>query len=185
MRNAGDLRKGMVILYQGAIHVVLEYQHIKPGKGPAYMQVTLRNMKTGNSVQVRFRSAELVENVTLENKRMQFLYRDVHGYHFMDLEDYNTILFPESIFGVAHRYLKEGDEVDVQFYKAEPIKLELPTTVSLKVQKTIPGFKGDSVTNLQKPATLETGYELSVPLFIREGDTVKVDTRTGEYLGRA
>ncbi len=184
MPSASDLRKGMAIFYQGVIHIVLDFQHIKPGKGPAYMQATLRNIKTANSVQVRFRASETIETATLETKKMQYLYRDAHGYNFMDLEDYNTISIPVGIVGDGHRYLKEGDEVEIQFHGQEPIEIELPTTVKLKVLKTIPGFKGDSVTNLQKPATLETGYELNVPLFIKEGYVVRVDTRTGEYAGR-
>jgi elongation factor P len=185
MANAVDLRRGMAILYQKALHVVLTQQHIKPGKGPAYMQVTLRNIKTGNSVQVRFRSSESVETVTLESKRMQFLYRDANGFNFMNLEDYDTVSLPESVVGDDYRYLKDGDEIEVEFYKNEPIELKLPSSVALKVTTTIPGHKGDSVTNLQKPATLETGYVINVPLFIKEGEEIKVDTRTGDYLGRA
>lgn len=183
--NAFDLRKGRAIMYQGVIHTVMEYQHIKPGKGPAYMQVTLRNTKTGNSVQVRFRSSETVEEVILESKKLQYLYRDSLGFHFMDLEDYNTLTLPEEMVGEDRCYLKEGDEITVEYHGQTPLSLELPTTVSLKVTSTIPGHKGDSVTNLQKPATLETGMELDVPLFIKEGDVVTVDTRTGKYGGRA
>ena len=184
MANAVDLRRGMAILHNATIHVVLEYQFIKPGKGPAYMQVTLRNFKTGNSTQTRFRTSESVEIITLESKRMQYLYRDANGYNLMDLEDFDTINLSDSVIGDSAHYLKEGDEVTILFYKAEPIELDLPTSVALKVVTTIPGLKGDSVTNLQKPATLETGYELSVPLFIKEGEIIRVDTRTGEYLGR-
>ena len=184
MANAVDLRKGTAILYQGAIHVVMDHHHIKPGKGPAYMQVTLRNMKTGSSFQVRFRSSENVETVLLESKRMQFVFRDSHGYNFMDLEEFDTIPLPEEVVGDASRFIREGDEIEVQFYGDNPIGLKLPASVVLKVEKTVPGFKGDSVTNLQKPATLETGYELNVPLFIKEGEMIRVDTRTGEYLGR-
>lgn len=184
MTNAVDLRRGMAIMYQGAIHVITEYQHVTPGNWRAYVQVSMRNIRTGNSVQSRFRSTESVEMVTLESRQLQYLYRDSSGYNFTNLEDFNTVNLPPEIVGDAHRYLKEGDEVEGLFHGHDPIEIELPTSVALKVTKTIPGFKGDSVTNLQKPATLETGYEINVPLFVKEGDMIKVDTRTGDYLGR-
>lgn len=182
--NAVDLRKGTAIMYGGAIHVITEYQHVTPGNWRAYVQVTMRNIRTGNSVQARFRSTEEVEPVTLDSRKMQYLYRDASGFQFMNLEDFSQVPLGGEIVGDARRYLKEGDEVEVLFHEETPIELSMPTSVVLKVVSTVPGFKGDSVTNLQKPATLETGYELSVPLFIKEGDLVKVDTRTGEYLGR-
>jgi elongation factor P len=184
MANAVDLRKGVAILYQGVVHVITEYQHVTPGNWRAYVQVTMRNVKTGNSVQTRFRSTEHVDIVELESKKLQYLYRDADGYHFMNTEDFSTIILSQAIVGDANRYIKEGEEIEVLFHKDEAIELELPTSVVLKVVKTIPGFKGDSVTNLQKPATLETGYELNVPLFIKEGDLLRIDTRTGEYTGR-
>ncbi|MCX6338415.1 MAG: elongation factor P [Candidatus Aureabacteria bacterium] len=184
MADAVDLRKGTAILYQGAVHVITEYQHVTPGNWRAYVQATMRNVKTGNSVQTRFRSTEQVDIVELENKKLQYVYRDSQGYNFMNLEDFGNIILSHAIVGDAARYLKEGDEVEALFHKDEPIELDLPTSVVLKVVKTIPGFKGDSVTNLQKPATLETGYELNVPLFIKEGDRLRIDTRTGEYTGR-
>jgi len=184
MADAVDLRKGMAILYQGAVHVITEYQHVTPGNWRAYVQVTMRNVKTGNSVQTRFRSTEQVAVVEFESRKLQYVYRDAQGCNFMNLEDFSTIILPPATIGDAARYLKEGDEVEALFHKDEAIELELPTSVVLKVVKTIPGFKGDSVTNLQKPATLETGYELNVPLFVKEGDLLRIDTRTGEYTGR-
>ncbi len=184
MANAVDLRKGVAILYQGVVHVITEYQHVTPGNWRAYVQVTMRNVKTGNSVQNRFRSTEQVEIADLESKKLQYLYRDSNGYNFMNAEDFSNVILHLATVGDATRYLKEGDEIEVLFYKDEAIELELPTSVVLKVVKTIPGFKGDSVTNLQKPATLENGYELNVPLFIKEGDLLRIDTRTGEYTGR-
>jgi len=184
MANAVDLRRGMAIMHQGALHVITEYQHVTPGNWRAYVQVTMRNVRTGNSVQARFRSTESVKVVDLETKRMQYQYRDAHGYNFMGLEDLSTVVLPPAAVGDAARYLKEGDELDILFHGEEAIELTLPPSVALRVTSTVPGFKGDSVTNLQKPATLETGYQLDVPLFIKEGDGVKGDTRTGEYLGR-
>lgn len=184
MANAVDLRKGMAILHQGAPHVITEYQHVTPGNWRAYVQVTMRNVKTGNSTQARFRTSETVQVVDLESRKLQYQYRDGDGFTFMDLEDFSTFVLAPAIVGDATHYLREGDEIGGLFHGNEPIELELPTSVTLTVATTPPGFKGDSVNNLQKPATLETGYELSVPLFIKEGDRVKVDTRTGEYLGR-
>lgn len=184
MAHAVDLRKGMAILYQGALNIVLDHHHIKPGKGPAYMQVSLRNIKTGSSQQVRFRTSESVETAVLESKNMQYIYRDSHGFNFMDMDDFDTVPIDADTVGDASRYIKEGDEIEIQFYNSSAISIKIPTSVVLKVTTTIPGHKGDSVTNLQKPATLETGYELNVPLFIKEGENIRVDTRTGEYLGR-
>jgi elongation factor P len=184
MADAVDLRRGMAIIYQGALHVITEYQHVTPGNWRAYVQVTMRNVKTGNSVQARFRSTESVEIVDLETRRMQYQYRDAQGYNFMNLEDFSSLVLPPETVGGANRFLKEGDEIEILFHGDDAIELTLPTSVALKVMQTVPGFKGDSVTNLQKPATLETGYELDVPLFVKEGDIIRVDTRTGEYLGR-
>jgi len=184
MANAVELRKGTAILYQGTVHIVTEYQHVTPGNWRAYVQVTMRNVKTGNSVQTRFRSTEQVEIADLESKKLQYLYKDAHGYNFMNVEDFNNVILSPETMGDATRYIKEGDEIEVLFYKHDAIELKLPTSVVLKVVTTIPGFKGDSVTNLQKPATLETGYEVNVPLFIKEGEMLRIDTRTGEYTGR-
>jgi elongation factor P len=184
MANAVDLRKGTAILYQGTVHVITEYQHVTPGNWRAYVQVTMRNVKTGNSVQNRFRSTEQVDIADLESKKLQYLYQDSHGYHFMNIEDFSNVILSPATVGDTVRYIKEGDEIEVLFHKDEAIEIKLPTSVVLEVVTTIPGFKGDSVTNLQKPATLETGYELNVPLFIKEGDRLRIDTRTGEYTGR-
>jgi elongation factor P len=184
MANAVDLRKGMAIMYQGAPHLITEYQHVTPGNWRAYVQVTMRNVKTGASTQARFRTSESVEVVELENRKLQYQYRDGDSFNFMILDDFDTLTLPAAVVGDAARFMKEGDEVEGLFHGDEPIEIELPTSVALKVVSTPPGFKGDSVTNLQKPATLETGYELNVPLFIKEGEMVRVDTRTGAYLGR-
>lgn len=184
MANAVDLRKGMAIMHQGAPHLITEYQHVTPGNWRAYVQVTMRNVKTGVSTQARFRTSESVEVVELENRKLQYQYRDGDSFNFMTLDDFDTLTIPAAVVGDAARFMKEGDEVEGLFHGDEPIEIGLPTSVALKVVSTPPGFKGDSVTNLQKPATLETGYELNVPLFIKEGEMVRVDTRTGAYLGR-
>ena len=135
-------------------------------------------------MQARFRTPEPVDVVTLESKPLQYLYRDANGYNFMNLEDFSNVTLSPAVLGDSMRYLKEGDELEGLFHGSEAIEIELPTSVVLKVATTIPNFKGDSVNNLQKPATLENGTELNVPLFVKEGDRIKVDTRTGEYLGR-
>ncbi len=184
MANAVDLRKGMAIMHQGAPHLITEYQHVTPGNWRAYVQVTMRNVKTGVSTQARFRTSESVEVVELENRKLQYQYRDGDSFNFMTLDDFDTLTIPAAVVGDAARFMKEGDEVEGLFHGDEPIEIGLPTSVALKVVSTPPGFKGDSVTNLQKPATLETGYELNVPIFIKEGEMVRVDTRTGAYLGR-
>ncbi|MCX6357026.1 MAG: elongation factor P [Candidatus Aureabacteria bacterium] len=184
MANAVDLRRGVAIMYQGAIHVVTEYQHVTPGNWRAYVQVTIRNIKNGNSFQARFRSTENVEVVTLESHTLQYLYRDSHGFNFMNSEDFSNVTLSPAVVGDTAKFLKEGEEIEGLFHGAEPIELSLPASVVLKVVTTPPGFKGDSVTNLQKPATLENGLEINVPLFIKEGDLVRVDTRTGAYMGR-
>lgn len=185
MASAFTIRKGAVINYEGNLCVVQEHNHVKPGKGPAYVQLTIKNLRTQKSSQVRLRSGEDVQEAHLETKSVQFLYKDETGLNFMALDDYNTFAVKPDIFAEAVNYLKENMEVELVLYEESPISIELPTSVNLRVVTTMPGIKGDSVTNIYKPATLETGYEVQVPLFVNEGDTVKVDTRTGDYLGRA
>ncbi|MFC2149069.1 elongation factor P [Candidatus Auribacterota bacterium] len=185
MANAVDLRKGMAILMgDDDLYVVMDRQHVTPGNWRGYVQATLRSIKTGRTVEKRFRSTEEVNIARLEPKKMQFLYSDKDGYHFMDPE-YHTEAYPEEVVGDAKNFMTENMEIEILFYKYKAIEIQLPTSVELKVVETIPGIKGDSVTNLQKPATLETGLKLNVPLFIKEGEFIKVDTRTGEYTGRA
>ncbi|HRZ87425.1 MAG TPA: elongation factor P [bacterium] len=183
MANAVDLRKGMAIMLEGELCVVTDRLHVTPGNWRAYIQVTMKSVRTGKQIERRFRSTETVDVVQLEPKEMQFMYKDQEGFHFMD-PDYNTITFSEEVVGDAKNYLIENGKCEVLFFGEKAIEIELPASVELKVVETVPGFKGDSVTNLQKPATLETGYRVNVPLFMKEGDVVKIDTRTGEYIGR-
>jgi len=184
MANAVDLRKGMAVMFENDLYVVVDRLHVTPGNWRAYIQVTFKSIRTGKLLDRRFRSTEEVQVVQLDPKEMQFMYKDHEGYHFMD-PDYNTITFSEEVVGDAKNYLIENGKCEILFYNEKAIEIELPSSVDLKVVETPPGFKGDSVTNLQKQATLETGYKVNVPLFIKEGDSVKVDTRTGEYIGRA
>lgn len=182
--QANDLRKGAAIVMNGQLYVVLGADHRTPGNKRAFMQVELRELKSGKIIQQKFSSTEPVQEANLESKHAQYLYRDHEGLHFMDLEDYHTFSLSEEMVGGQKYYIKENDEVDVDFHDGNPVLLELPAQVTLKVIESPPWVKGDSVSNNTKPATLETGLKLQVPLFIKEGELVKVDTRTGEYLSR-
>ncbi|MDP3981452.1 MAG: elongation factor P [Chlamydiota bacterium] len=182
--KAIELRPGKAIMWNGALHMVVEYQHHKPGKGSAMVQTILRNLSTGNSVKNRFRPDESVEEAFVESKACQFLYKDQQGFHFMDLSDYENYTLTLEKVGTLARYLKENLELKMRFYNHQVIDIDLPSSVLLRVMRTEPGVKGDTVTNVTKPAFLETGYEIGVPLFVNEGDNIKIDTRSGEYLGR-
>jgi elongation factor P len=174
----------MTIKVDDEIYVVAEFAHVVRETRRGYIQASLRSLRTGRIVKRRFRSADSVETVSLEPRKVQFLYRDGENFHFMDLEDYNTIVIGADTVGPGARYLIETLECDAQFYEGKVVQLELPKQVKLKVVQTVPGVKGDSVSTNTKPATLETGLVIQVPLFVKVGDEVEVDTRTGEYLGR-
>lgn len=182
--QANDLRRGMAVLFKGEVHLVENFQHHTPGNKRAFIQATLRNLQSGRIVQNKFASTENIDVAPLVPKTVQFLYQDTHGFHFMDLEDYHTIDLSEEIVGDDKHYLRENLELKIRFFEDRPIYLEMPSSVSLKVVSSPPWVKGDSVTNTTKPAQLETGYEIQVPMFVKEGQRIKVDTRTGEYIGR-
>lgn len=181
---ANDLRKGDYIEVDNIIYEVLEYQHVKPGKGPAYVKTKLRNLLEGNTVDKSFRSDEKVELVRLEEIPVQFLYRDGTEFHFMDQKSYDQFTLNLNQLGDAVKFLTEGMTITLLSYKEKFLTIRLPTFVDLKVTYTEPGVRGDTVSNVMKPATLETGATIKVPLFINEGDVIRVDTRTGEYLER-
>lgn len=183
--NANDIKKGMIILFNKELHQVHEYQHVKPGKGGAFIQTKLRNLERGAMIQQRFRSTENIEVPYLEKKKFQYLYEDSSGFCFMDLESYDQTFLAPDLIGDTKNFLGPELEVEITFYNGKVVNIELPTTVILTVTETEPGMKGDTVTNVQKPATLETGHVVKVPLFIEKGEKLKVDTRTGEFLGRA
>jgi elongation factor P len=183
--QAGDLRPGKAIIFNGQIHIVTEYQHVTPGNWRAMIQTTLKNLKTGKSVNNRFRPQDQVEEVFLESKPCQYLYHDQEQYFFLDLEDYHNYAVSSEIVGDRWHFLSENLEVKLLINEVIPVDLELPTSVNLKVIETEPGSRGDTVTNVMKLAKVETGYEVQVPIFIKEGEMIKVDTRTGEYLGRS
>lgn len=183
--QANDLRKGTAILFNREICVVEDFRHHTPGNKRAFVQATLRNVKSGKIIQNKFASDDDVEPAPLVPKTVQFLYQDPQGFHFMDLEDYHTLAVDEQTVGDGKRFLKENLELKIRFHEDRPIILELPSSIILKVIESPPGIRGDSATNTLKPAKVETNYDLMVPLFVKEGDLIKVDTRTGEYLGRA
>ncbi|MBV8815593.1 MAG: elongation factor P [Verrucomicrobia bacterium] len=185
MAAANDLRKGMALRYNGDIAVVLDVQHRTPGNLRAFVQATLRSIRTGKSSNVRFSSTETVELVDVTRRKLEYSYKDQDGYVFMDPESYETeTLRPELLAG-AQEYLTENLAVEVLYAEGKAVEVELPSSVTLKVVEAPEGLRGDSATNVQKPAKLETGKMVQVPLFIKEGETIKIDTRTGAYMGRA
>jgi len=183
--NATNIRKGQVLRHEGDLCVVHDFQKVKPGKGGAFIQTTLRNLTTGNINKVRFRSSDDVEQVTLDTRRVQYLYKDDANFYFMDMREYNTIEVSAEMVGERKNFLKEEMTLNIDFCEGNPVELQLPTTVNLKVTYTEPGVKGDTVSNNFKPATVETGMVVQVPLFIEQGELIQVDTRSGEYIGRA
>lgn len=178
------LRRGVVINLDGEIYRVLEYQHHKPGRGNAFIRTKLRNLRTGAIIDRTFLSGDEVQEVKLENRTVQYLYKDGDFYYFMDLETYEQPAVKAEALGDAVKYLVEGMTLELSFYENEPIEIELPVTVDLKVVETEPGVRGDTAQGATKPAKLETGLVIQVPLFINVGDVVRVDTRTGEYVTR-
>jgi elongation factor P len=185
MAAANDLRKGMCIRYNGNPAIVLEVMHRTPGNLRAFVQAIIRYIGTGKSADVRFGSTDKVETVDVNHQKLEFSYKDQQGYHFMDPETYDTISFDESFVGDAKEYLTENLAVDVLYVEGKAANIELPASVVLKVTESAEGVKGDSANNVMKPAVLETGKTITVPLFIKEGELVKIDTRTGQYMGRA
>jgi len=181
--STAEFRKGLRIVFDGQPYAIVDFQHVKPGKGGAFVRTKLKHMRQGKVIDNTFRSGEKVELVDFEDKHMQFLYRD-ERYHFMDMETYEQVSLSSEEVGDAREYLKENTEVDVLYIDGSPAAVELPNFIELAIARTDPGVRGDTAQGGTKPATLETGAVVQVPLFLSEGDVVKVDTRTGEYLGR-
>ena len=184
MPSTTDFKRGYKIEIDNTPFEIVEFQHVKPGKGGAFVRTKLRNMLTGKVVDNTFRSGEKVDKPDVETRDMQFLYREADGYVFMDMTTYEQLTVTQDQAGDMGGYLKDGMEIKVVLYRQLPITLDLPTSVELTVSETDPGAKGDTVSNVTKPATMETGLVVNVPLFINEGDTIKVDTRSGDYLSR-
>ncbi|HDI51155.1 elongation factor P [bacterium] len=184
MVQASSTRSGMVLDIDNELYSVVEVQHIKPGKGGAFSRLKLKNLKTGRVVEKSFRAEEKLVDVRIERKPMQYLYYSENQYFFMDTETFEQIAVDAEIVKDVVLYLKEGDNVDILFREHVPVSIELPFFVELKVIQTDPGVRGDTASGGTKPATLETGAVVQVPLFIEEGDVLKIDTRTGEYIER-
>ena len=185
MISAGDFRNGITIELEGNIYQIIEFQHVKPGKGAAFVRTKLKNIKSGGVVEKTFRPTEKFENAHIERKDMQYLYQDGDLYYFMDPETYDMVPIGKDTLPENFKFVKENETCRILSYKGSVFGVEPPTTVTLQVTKTDPGFAGNTATNATKPATLETGAEVKVPLFIDEGEMIVVDTRTGEYLSRA
>ena len=185
MISAGDFRNGITFEMDGNVVQVIEFQHVKPGKGAAFVRTKYKNVITGAVVERSFNPTDKYPTAYIERKEMQYLYSDGDLYYFMDMETYEQQPIDKSKLGPAFQFVKENMEVKVLSYKGNVFGVEPPNFVELEVTETDPGFKGDTATNATKPATLETGAEIKVPLFINQGDMIRIDTRTGEYMERA
>lgn len=184
MATSNDLRNGMVLLIDGQLWSVIEFQHVKPGKGPAFVRTKLRSVTTGKVVDKTFNAGVKVETANVDRRDMQYLYNDGSGFVFMDLTSYDQITLDETVVADAKNFLLENQNAVVALHEGNPLYVELPASVVLEITYTEPGLQGDRSTGGTKPATLETGYQIQVPLFIENNTKVKVDTRTGDYLGR-
>ncbi len=184
MATTSDFRSGMCIRMDGNLWTIVEFQHVNPGNWRAFVRAKLKNLKSGKVVETRFRAGEAVDAVRIETKEYQYLYHDGSSFVFMDKETYDQINVDEKIIGEGAPFLKESETVEIMMNGNEIVTLEVPFTVELKVVETVPGVRGDTATGAQKPAKVETGASVNVPLFINEGDMIKVDTRTGDYIER-
>lgn len=185
MADTSDFRNGLIIRFKEGLYTIVEFQHVKPGKGGAFVRTMLKNLKTGKVLDNTFRSGESVDVVRVERRKYQYLYREGESLVLMDNETYEQIYVAEDYFGGGQRFLKEGFEVELLVDETDQIiSVDIPIFVQLEVTSTEPGFRGDTATNVLKPATLETGAVINVPLFVNEGDVLKVDTRTSEYVER-
>jgi elongation factor P len=184
MISTGDLRKGVVIELDNELWQILDYHHIKMGRGSAQVRIKLRNVKKGSIVERSFQAGDKWPRARLDRRQVQFLYRDGDDYHFMDTESYDQFHLNGEQLGDAVLYLTDGMNVDRTTYEGETIGVELPITVDLRVRETEPGYAGDTATGARKPATTESGLVVQVPLFVDVGDTIRIDTRTGEYQTR-
>jgi elongation factor P len=183
--STNDLRNGMTLNLPEGLFAVVEFQHVKPGKGGAFVRTKLKNQRTGAVIERTYRADEKLEQAIIDKREMQFLYRDGSDYVFMDTSSYEQLQVNTGLLGDSANYLKEGDDAVLQFFGTEIVGVDLPASVELTVSETEPGLQGDRVSGARKPATLETGLVLQVPLFVNPGEKIKVDTRTGEYLTRA
>ena len=184
MISAGDFRNGITIELDSNVYQIIEFQHVKPGKGAAFVRTKLKNIKNGGVVEKTFRPTEKCPQARIDRKDMQYLYADGDLYYFMDNESYEQTCLNKDEIGDAMKFVKENEMVKMCSHNGSVFAVEPPLFVELEVTETEPGFKGDTATGASKPATVETGAMVSVPLFVNQGDTIKIDTRTGEYLSR-
>ena len=184
MISAGDFRNGMTIEMESNIYQIIEFQHVKPGKGAAFVRTKLKNIINGGVVEKTFRPTEKFEQARIDRKDMQYLYSDGDLFHFMDVENYEQIALNEEAIGDALKFVKENEMVKICSHKGDVFAVEPPLFVELEIVNTEPGFKGDTAQGATKPAEVETGASVNVPLFVENGDKIKIDTRTGEYLSR-
>ncbi len=185
MVSAGDFRNGITVEIEGNVFQIIEFQHVKPGKGAAFVRTKLKNIKSGGVVEKTFRPTEKFENAHIERVDMQYLYSDGDLFYFMDVNTYEQIPLSKDMIGDALKFVKENEMVKVCSHKGQVFSIEPPLFVELEITETEPGFKGDTATGATKPATVETGAVVYVPLFVDQGDKIKIDTRSGEYLSRA
>ena len=184
MISAGDFRNGVTIELEGNIYQIIEFQHVKPGKGAAFVRTKLKNIKSGGVVEKTFRPTEKCPTARIDRKDMQYLYNDGDLFYFMDNESYEQIAIGQDSIGDALKFVKENEMCKVCSHNGNVFAVEAPLFVELVISETEPGFKGDTATGATKPATVETGATVLVPLFVEQGETIKIDTRTGEYLSR-
>ena len=184
MATSNDLKNGMVLSMDNQLWSVIEFQHVKPGKGPAFVRTKLKNVISGKVIDRTLNAGVKIETANVDKREMQYLYSDGDGYVFMDTQDYNQVTLSNALVGEAANYLLENQQAIVAIHEDNPIFIELPPSVVLEITFTEPGLQGDRSSGGTKPATVETGLQIQVPLFVEQGTKVKVDTRTGEYLGR-
>ncbi len=185
MISAGDFRNGVTIEFEGNVYQIIEFQHVKPGKGAAFVRTKLKNIKSGGVVEKTFRPTEKCPTARIDRKDMQYLYADGDLYNFMDLESYEQIALDKATVGEAMKFVKENEMCKICSHNGNVFSVEPPLFVELEITETEPGFASNTATGASKPATVETGATVSVPLFVNQGDIIKIDTRTGEYLSRA
>lgn len=182
--SINDIKSGVTVLVEGDIYMVIETQHVKPGKGAAFVRAKMRNLRNGSVQEKTFRGDEKIDEAYVEERKLQYQYQSGNIYHFMDQENYEEVAIAEDYIKEEKKFLKDNLEVLGYFYKDEPLNINLPFSIIFTVTHTEPGIKGDTAKSGTKPAQIETGATILVPLFINEGDTIKVDTRTGEYVER-
>ena len=184
MITAGDFRKGVTVEWDNGVWIIVDFQHVKPGKGAAFVRTKIKNIMTGAVVERSFNPTDKMPRALIETKEMQYLYNDGELYYFMDTETYEQIPLNKSEVEDMIHFVKENENVSVKFFKGKAFSVEAPNFVEMEIVDTEPGFKGDTASNTTKPATTETGYVVNVPLFINIGDHIRIDTRTGEYMER-